>query len=578
MALVVQETSTKLVLTGHDSELAKLQRHFRYRPDRYWMSDQYIRWRRHQAEIKKAYETDNIALATALEQRRVGWDGWKSPVTIRSGRAIMERGHLDDLKLALEELALPVDYSGLLPNPFAGITVDDLPDDLLAVELDTSHWQLQKPIIAAWLARGMGRCKVTVSGGKTAMFCAAAAAVKRRFPAARFLYLTPSERLVAQVYSEARRFLPDWHITQFGGSGRDDSGRDLVVCTGAILGRRFTKLQQAKWFRSFMGVLVDEAQYALSPTYCKVLQAVPAYFRFAASDTTREDHAERQLLLTGLCGPVYERLEAAALIDLDRIATPTIEVVHSAGWSGKFDHLSHEPEPNSAAWALLDGDWTAATYTGPVYELDKNGDFRLDARGEKVQVPGLHALTIDGQPYQVESRWCLLNRKYDQAIVLFKERNQLIARRAYDYHRRGWPTLVVATRTLHVMILEAFISQVVPQELVRVLYSAHSPAERDECFAWLKRTPGSVLISPLVKVGVSINELVAGIVADFVSDWEFAAQIIGRFVRKKPDGTPNEAFVTMFLDCQHRSYAVTSRKLFQKLRQIAGYKWINTEI
>jgi superfamily II DNA or RNA helicase len=582
----IQETPTRLLLFGPEEEIRTLEKHYSYRPDRYWMADRYQIWKRHQKTIKTARDDGNEVLAQQLENRQVGWDGWTHILKMKYDRltsrflnGVLARGHLHDLEEIAAAYEIEFDKSQSLKNPFEGITEDDIPNDLLTAELNQEQWEIQKRCILAWLSHGIGRNKVTVSGGKTAMFCAAAAMVKTKFPNARFLYFTPTERLSKQVFAETKRFLPDWHISKFGGGAdRDNTGKDMVVCTGAILNKRYPELLKSRWIMSFMGLLIDEAQFATSPSWSRIISASSAYFRFAASDTTREDNHERSLAITGLCGPIYERVEANELIVLDRIATPTIDIIHVPQWIGKFDELTHQAEPETPAWVLADGNWHKGTYKGYVFELDEKGDYKKDRKNQPIKIPGLHRIEIDGQEFHVESRWCLLERKYDKAIITFNERNNLIGQRVATYTGRGWPTLVIATRTLHVMILEAVIGKFVPKENIRILYSVHSPNERDEAFAWFKSTPGSVLISPLVKIGVSINEIRGGVVADFVSDWEYLNQLVGRFIRKKPDGTPNEAELAVFSDNQHRSYQLTCSKLFAKMQSIEGYRWKETVV
>lgn len=105
--------------------------------------------------------------------------------------------------------------------------------------------------------------------------------------------------------------------------------------------------------------------------------------------------------------------------------------------------------------------------------------------------------------------------------------------------------------------------------LVRILFSAHASKERDETFEWLRQTPGAVLITPLVKERVSINEIRAGVVADHVVSYEVARQIIGRYIRKK-DGD-NVAEIAWFIDRQHPRLKKNSLNLFKSLKKIRGY-------
>jgi superfamily II DNA or RNA helicase len=579
----IRETPTRLLLSGSKEDLQTLAKHYEFRPDGFWMADSFQIYKRWKASITAAFKNGNFALAESLESKPRGWDGWKRLLKLQfdgqCASGILARGHLNNLLELAWSYDIKVDKSELLRNPFEGITIDDIPDDLLNAELDGEQWEIQKRCVLAWLSHGIGRNKVTVSGGKTAMFCAAAAMVKLKFPTARFLYFTPSERLSKQVFTEAKRFLPDWNITKFGGGAdRDNTGTDMVVCTGAILNARREQLVIEKWFSTFICLLIDECHYAASPSWSRALLASSAYFRFAASDTSREDNVEANLALTGLTGPIYERVEAIDLIEIDRIASPLINVIDVPGWTNRFDHLTHEVQLETPAWILANGEWLKGTYLGPVFELKDDGDFKLDRRKRPIKIPGLWLIKVGEKHFNVESRWCLLERKYDQAIIRFNERNALIVNKAVEYANRGWSTLIVATRTLHVMILEAMLGKSYDPDLVKVLYSAHSPEERDSVFAWLKQTPGSILISPLVKIGVSINELRGGVIADFVSDSEYANQLIGRFIRKKPDGTTNEAEISIFAENQLGSYRRIHTKLFSKLKRIQGYRWCETVI
>jgi superfamily II DNA or RNA helicase len=572
----IRESPTQLLLQGSQLELQQIDQHFRYKPASYWRSDSYQIWSRHQKNIAAAQVAGNEIKAQQLALQKVGWDGFKHPLKFRSPtEAVILRGHLPDLLSLSMELDLQFDTSKVLPNPFARIVEDDIPDDLLAAELNEEQWALQKSCIYEWLVHGIGRNHVTVSGGKTAMFCSVAAAIKLRFPQARFLYFTPTERLIKQVYGEATRFLPDWDITMFGGPGRDDTGKDMVVVTAQILNSRFKALYHSGWFKSFFGLLIDEVHLAGSPSMKKILLACSAYFRFGASDTTREDDPERSSILTGLCGPIYGHIETSELIDLDRVATPTLKIISVPGWRNRFVDLSNEPAENCKAWVFAEDGWQTGIYKGPVYELDENGDHRINWRGEKVKQPGLHLIQVGGKEFQVESRWCLLERKQDQAIILFKERNDIIGKWAKHYSDAGKPVLVVATRTLHILILQAVLQKYIAPENIRILYSIHSSAQRDETFEWFKATPGAVLISSIVKIGVSINQIKAMIVADFVADWEMMRQLIGRAIRKKED--VNEAEIVIFKELQHSSYAAVNRKLITKLKTIQGFKFEEVE-
>ena len=79
-----------------------------------------------------------------------------------------------------------------------------------------------------------------------------------------------------------------------------------------------------------------------------------------------------------------------------------------------------------------------------------------------------------------------------------------------------------------------------------------------------------MLITPLVREGVSINEIRAVIVADYVSDYEVARQIIGRAMRPKKRGS-NQAHVVWFWDKQHPQLKRSCHNLFSRLRKMDGY-------
>jgi len=174
--------------------------------------------------------------------------------------------------------------------------------------------------------------------------------------------------------------------------------------------------------------------------------------------------------------------------------------------------------------------------------------------------------------HEIESRWCLLDRMYDRAIIQFKSRNAMIVEWARYFNRKGWSTVVVATRTTHVYILEALLKQALGEAAVEILVGKDSPAERDAMFDWFKATPGAVLITPLVKEGVSINEIRAMIVADHVADFEVARQIIGRAMRPKK-GKDNRAHVVWFWDKQHTVLRRGCSKIFNQLARVEGFEF-----
>jgi superfamily II DNA or RNA helicase len=137
--------------------------------------------------------------------------------------------------------------------------------------------------------------------------------------------------------------------------------------------------------------------------------------------------------------------------------------------------------------------------------------------------------------------------------------------------KKGYPTLVVCTRTVHILILEAMIGQAVGAENVGTLFGEDSPTQRDETFDWFREGAGRVLITPLVKEGISINEIRAEVVADYISDWEVANQVLGRAIRKK-DGTENFAEIVWFVDRQHPVLRRGTEQLMAKMKRFGEYQ------
>lgn len=461
-----------------------------------------------------------------------------------------------------------------------GIVAEDVPPDVIDAPFDLDF--NQRRCVASWLSETIGVNQVTVAGGKTAMFAAAAALIKKTIPDARFLYFTQTERLVSQVTREMRKFLPGFEVSQYGGKHKDPDGKDMVVCTAAMLNRNYKDLIVKKWFKTFVAVFADESHHVASPTFERVLLSTPALFRFGASDSVKEDDIVKSTKIEGLVGPVLNKVEAAPLIDIGRIARPHIYLVDCPDWTNKFRDTQNIAPECSPAWVHTDGEWKRGTYMGPAYTPDeKSSDgIRRDKHGDPVYMPNRHRIVFDGDPaeYEIQSRWCLLDRLYDRAIIRFKSRNELIRDWTLHWASQGKPTLVVCTRTLHVLILESMIKEVWNPDIVHTLYSHHSTEERDRTIEKFKTTPGAILITPLVKEGVSINEIEAGVIADYVADWEVMNQIIGRFIRKKLDDKPNEAHITVFIDRQHPTYRRGSIKVFQRLEEIRGYSYYHPVI
>ncbi len=555
------ETATRLIVTGPEKVLQILKLDLRYRPKDYFRADAY-----------------QLFKMTGGER---GWDGYRYPLALKTSTAgEILRGHKDAVLALCAQHAFPVDTRKLLPLPFADLTVDQVRDDLIQAPfvLDTA----QKTAVVEWLKHGIGVAHIAVNGGKTAAFASAAALIKQQFPEARFLYFTFTERLVNQVFKSMSEFLPDWHITQYGGGAgkRDATGKDMVVATQAILHRHYRQLVKDRWFTTFMGLLLDESHHCSSPTAERVILTSSAFFRLGASDSTKEADPDRWRKILGLCGPVRCRVSSTELISQGRSAAPTLYLVDIPEWKHRFAGKDHEVKPRSAAWTLVDGAWVKALYLGPVYERDAQGNVKTKMRSELVGeawikqqvpiiVPSLHRVQVEGVERDVEARYTLLDRRYDRAIILFKERNDLIVQWARFYAQQGKPTLVVATRTPHVLILETLLRQALDPSQVQSLMGDASTACRNDVFDWLRKTPGAVLVTPLIKEGVSINELRAGIIADPVADPEVARQIIGRFMRKKDEG--NTCEITWFVDSQHSRFLKNVREVIGGLSQIEGF-------
>lgn len=345
--------------------------------------------------------------------------------------------------------------------------------------------------------------------------------------------------------------------------------------------------------------LVHNCHHAHSTTSEKILLNIPAFFRFGASDSVHESDEAKATKVRGLLGPLRIKVEIGEYIAIGRTAKPHLYLVDVPSWRNKFDDMPFRAVPGTNAWALIGNDWKKGVYAGPVYERDdageivtrkkrvlvgvnvdefinpdtqqieesKSGDW--EERELPVTVDNCHHLIIDGEDFSVDSRYCLLDRVTDKAIVTFKERNNLIVEWVKFWtQEHNYQTLVVCTRTLHVMILESLVKDAVGKN-VEILFSDHGRSDRDKVFHWFKNTPGSVLISPLVKEGVSINEIRAGVVADSVADHEVMRQIIGRMVRKK--NIDNHAHITLFMDGQHSVLRRGSNRWYRRLKDVRGF-------
>jgi superfamily II DNA or RNA helicase len=365
--------------------------------------------------------------------------------------------------------------------------------------------------------------------------------------------------------------LPGWKISQAGGGKKDFDGGDLVVATMATLHRNVVPLVKSGWFQGFTVLLVDEVHHAgTAKTWQTVIRLCPALFRFGASDSVKDKRKEdivAGLAIRGLFGPVRATIDVTPLITTGRVARPSLYLVDVAEWAGQYDHLPHQPKPGTPAWCLLDGVWHKGVYKGGAVD-----ETVVDELGQPLELTGWQTLDLpDRGEIDVESRWCLLDRAYDLGVIRHKPRNALIKEWAQHFaQKKGWPTLIVATRTLHVLILEQMLRDVDLD--VRTLTGADTTKTRDKTFEWLMDKPGRILISPLVKEGVSLPELRAGIVADVIASPDLARQVIGRFIRKKPTGD-NTSSIVWFIDRQYRSARANCMKLFKELEQIRGYTY-----
>lgn len=559
MKVTIEETATKLWISADSpGTLHHLYEAFKVQPPDYWRAPTFQLWKKTKGQA--------------------GWDGWLHQLHRWKGPsgAWLARGHRPRLLEVCHELGIETKLK-LMASPFTGLALDDVPDNLLkGLTLDHN----QRQCIQELLRHATGTVEVSVSGGKTAIFLAAVTLVRKQLPSARFLYVTPSERLVNQVRQEAAKLAPWLKVSQLGGGKKDESGRDLVVATSASLSRHKLRLTEAGWFNTFMGLCYDEVHHAASPTSREVVDLVPAFFRWGASDSVKDSHKAdvvKGTVIRGMFGPALHRIIAAPLIELGRLAKPHIYLIDRDDWGGKFDGVPRQAEPGSVAWRYDQGDatgapvWVKGEYVGPAQERDDEGNLVRDSWGETIQELGWHTIKFNGEPTDVPSRWCLLQRQHDQAITRFRERNEAGIRWAMHWAQKGWPTLVVATRTLHVAILEHLLLEA-GHTNTRVLTGKDSTKARDETFKWLVESEGGILISPLVKEGVSLPELRAGVVLDYVAGPDVARQILGRFIRRKPTGD-NEAHVAMFVDRQTTAMRRGSLALIKELERLRGYTY-----
>lgn len=554
---------------GDANELKRLKNHLRYRPTGHWRSDKFQLFK--------------------LTEGRQGWDGYLYPL-----RWNFVAKNYTGFRGFLESSVDFCDKDGIrssvesLPRPFSDLTAADIPDNLLQAEFDLDPDQ--RRCIVSWLKHNIGINHACTNSGKSAMIAGCMAMLKQRFPVMRICYITQAERLINQARRDIGGFLPQFKITQFG-AGKSDMSGEIVICGAAMLWRHHPELAKSKFFKEFGALFCDELHHVASESLSKLTSWFHCPFRFGCSDTQKLHDPAKAATIKGLFGPIRDKIEDAGLIASGRSAKPIIYVVDERSWSGIFDDIKMVAMPESPAKVLVGNSWKDATYVGPVYMLGPDGkpvfekrkvlETETDRHTGKVsgsmvaqKVPktviGLHCVEIDGKETHVNAENCLLHRMHDCAVVQFKERNDRIVEWVYHFSQeKKKRTLVVCTRTPHVLLLQAWLQQQIPAQLVKVLFSKHTVSQRDECFEWFKGTPGAVLVSPLIAEGVSINEIEAGVIADSVKDHERGKQILGRFIRKKAED--NTAHIVMFIENQHSSLKKSSTALVRKLAQIEGF-------
>ena len=301
---------------------------------------------------------------------KVGWDGYIDFIQAWDGplKGKMMRGLKDQLLEACTKEGFEVTQK-CIRSPFADLVPDDVPANTLkCLTLDHD----QQAAIAGLLSDTIGVIEATVSAGKTAIFLSCVCVSKRQMPAARWLYIVPTERLVNQVVKETRRLAPHLRVSQFGGGVRDTTGADLVVATSASLSTNLAELVEEKWTSTFTGIIYDEVHRSTSKTSQEVLHAIPAFFRLGGSDSVKDSRKSdiiKGTTIRGLFGPVRHRILAGSLIDIGRLAKPYIYLVDIQEWIGSFDDIPMVAEPGSRAWCYDNqvGTWTKGVYCGPVF-------------------------------------------------------------------------------------------------------------------------------------------------------------------------------------------------------------------
>ena len=385
--VTLNEFSTKVWLKGNKDELDDLTEHLKFYPPEYWRSPKYQLWKR--------------------TEGRLGWDGTITLIRrVRRDEAWIQRGHQERLAAAADALNIELTWTAK-HKPFEGLTIDDVPADMLkglVLDLD------QRTCIAELLRNAYGTVDVSVSGGKTAILFGIVLLIRKRYPKARFLYVTPSERLVRQVTKEAHKLASSLHVSQFGGGVKSEIGKDLVVATLATLNRNHARLIEHGWYSTFSGLLFDECQHASAPRTRKLVADIPAFFRFGASATIKDKRKKdimRGLDIEGMFGPARHRVTMAPLIEIGRVAKPYLYLIDQEDWTNKFEALPYKVTPNTPAWCLLpDAGWVKGTYLGPVLQRDNRDKVVLDKEGEPCVILNHHLISINDEEHEVESKWC----------------------------------------------------------------------------------------------------------------------------------------------------------------------------
>jgi hypothetical protein len=189
--LRIEETPTRLRLIADRKVIELLREEFKYQPPDYWRSPSYQLWKNTQEDPAGPR----------------GWDGYLNLVewVPKTAQAVMFRGHKEALLKVCAGWAIEV-TGNYLASPFIGLTVDDVTPEVVRAKFELDF--LQKTCVVNMLRSGIGVIQATVSSGKTVIFAALASMTKVRMPAARVLYIVPTERLVNQVYAELKKFCP----------------------------------------------------------------------------------------------------------------------------------------------------------------------------------------------------------------------------------------------------------------------------------------------------------------------------------------------------------------------------------